>query len=168
MQVSQVAYDRFRLELPAADATWRPLADPECLAETAAWLWDFGPKPLIAVENGPGGIDLVLEAELAELSDEEAAAFRDGGTSALEEVVRRLRTKGVTLQDSLIAGARPLMGQELGLEVARYVFGRPAEFRRRMGDDPQVQQALALARRAKSPADLLARVAAVPPSPSRN
>jgi hypothetical protein len=49
MQVSQVAYDRFRLELPAADATWRPLADPETLAETAAWLWDFGPKPLIAV-----------------------------------------------------------------------------------------------------------------------
>jgi hypothetical protein len=49
MQVSQVAYDRFVLELPAADATWRPLADPEVVAETAAWLWDFGPKPLIAV-----------------------------------------------------------------------------------------------------------------------
>ena len=49
MQVSQVAYDRFRLELPAADATWRPLADPETLAETAAWLWAFGPSPLIAV-----------------------------------------------------------------------------------------------------------------------
>ena len=48
-------------------------------------------KPLIAVENGPGGIDLALEAELAELDDAEAAAFRDGGASALEEVVRRLR-----------------------------------------------------------------------------
>jgi ribosome-binding ATPase len=48
-------------------------------------------KPLLALENGPGGIDLALEAELAELSDEEAAAFRDGGSSALEEVVRRLR-----------------------------------------------------------------------------
>jgi ribosome-binding ATPase YchF (GTP1/OBG family) len=47
-------------------------------------------KPLIAVENGPGGIDLALEAELAELSDEEAAVFRDGGASALQEVVRRL------------------------------------------------------------------------------
>src|SRR5207244_1720655 len=47
-------------------------------------------KPLIAVENGPAGIDLALEAELAELEDEEAAAFRDGGTSALDEVVRRL------------------------------------------------------------------------------
>jgi ribosome-binding ATPase YchF (GTP1/OBG family) len=48
-------------------------------------------KPLIAVENGPGGIDLKLEAELAEMDEEEAAAFRDGGASALEEAVRRLR-----------------------------------------------------------------------------
>jgi ribosome-binding ATPase YchF (GTP1/OBG family) len=48
-------------------------------------------KPVIAVENGPGGVDLALEAELAELPDDEAAAFRDGAVSALEEVVRRLR-----------------------------------------------------------------------------
>ena len=46
-------------------------------------------KPLIAVENGPGGIDCKLEAELAELPDAEAAEFRDG-PSALDEVVRRL------------------------------------------------------------------------------
>jgi ribosome-binding ATPase YchF (GTP1/OBG family) len=46
-------------------------------------------KPLLAVENGPGGIDLKLEAELAELPDEEASAFREGA-SALDEVVRRL------------------------------------------------------------------------------
>jgi ribosome-binding ATPase len=48
-------------------------------------------KPLIALENGPNGVDLALEAELAELPDDEAAAYRDGGASALEEVVRRLR-----------------------------------------------------------------------------
>jgi hypothetical protein len=41
------------------------------------------------IVNGPGGIDLKLEAELAELSDEEAAAFREG-ESALAEVVRAL------------------------------------------------------------------------------
>ncbi len=46
-------------------------------------------KPLIAVENGLRGIDLQLEAELAELPDDEAAAFRDG-PSALDEIVRRL------------------------------------------------------------------------------
>jgi ribosome-binding ATPase YchF (GTP1/OBG family) len=47
-------------------------------------------KPLIAIENGPNGIDLKLEAELAELPEEEAAEFRSGGESALGEVVRRL------------------------------------------------------------------------------
>jgi ribosome-binding ATPase YchF (GTP1/OBG family) len=47
-------------------------------------------KPLLAVENGPSGIDLQLEAELAAMSDEEAAEFREG-PSALDEVVRRLR-----------------------------------------------------------------------------
>jgi hypothetical protein len=49
MQVSQVAYDRFVIELPPADAEWRPLADPETVAETSAWLWQFGPTPLVAV-----------------------------------------------------------------------------------------------------------------------
>jgi hypothetical protein len=48
-------------------------------------------KPLISLENGSNGIDLALEAELADLPEDEAAAFRDGGPSALEEVVRRLR-----------------------------------------------------------------------------
>ena len=47
-------------------------------------------KPLIAIENGPNGIDLKLEAELAELPDDEAAEFRGSGESALGEVVRRL------------------------------------------------------------------------------
>ena len=46
--------------------------------------------PLLAIENGPNGIDCKLEAELAELPEEEAAAFRDG-PSALDEVVRRLQ-----------------------------------------------------------------------------
>lgn len=47
-------------------------------------------KPLIPLVNGPAGIDCKLEAELAELPDDEAAAFRDG-QSALGEVVRRLK-----------------------------------------------------------------------------
>jgi ribosome-binding ATPase YchF (GTP1/OBG family) len=46
-------------------------------------------KPLLEVRNGPGGIDAKLEAELAELPDEEAAEYRDG-PSALGEVTRRL------------------------------------------------------------------------------
>ena len=57
--------------------------------ELPAELEPLTTKPLLEVENGPGGIDLQLEAELAELPDEEAAAFRDG-PSALAEIVRRL------------------------------------------------------------------------------
>ncbi|MEP6908903.1 MAG: DUF933 domain-containing protein [Actinomycetota bacterium] len=38
-------------------------------------------KPLIPLVNGPGGFDLKLEAELAELSPEEASEFRDGPAS---------------------------------------------------------------------------------------
>ena len=46
-------------------------------------------KPVVIVVNGPGGIDLKLEAELSELPEAEAAAYRDG-ESALDEIVRRL------------------------------------------------------------------------------
>jgi ribosome-binding ATPase len=46
-------------------------------------------KPMMEIVNGPSGTDLKLEAELAELSDEEAAAFREG-ESALGAVVRGL------------------------------------------------------------------------------
>ena len=63
----------------------------------ADWTEDLPPeleplttKPLIAIENGSKGIDLKLEAELAELPAEEAAEFRGSGESALGEVVRRL------------------------------------------------------------------------------
>ncbi len=59
-------------------------------------------KPAVVVQDAtgavPGGssaevltIDLQLEAELAELDEEEAAAFRDGGRSALDEVAIRLK-----------------------------------------------------------------------------
>jgi ribosome-binding ATPase len=46
-------------------------------------------RPVVPVVNGPAGIDLKLEAELAELPEEEAAGFREG-PSALDEIVRRL------------------------------------------------------------------------------
>jgi len=48
-------------------------------------------KPVVVVENGPDGIDLALEEELAELDEEEAVAFRDGGRSALDEIAGRLK-----------------------------------------------------------------------------
>src|SRR3989454_175476 len=96
--------------------------------------------------------------------------FKDPGFAVtdemVQEVMRHLRARGVVIADSVAAGARRFVGQELGYEVARYAFGRPVESRRRIADDHQVQEALSLARRAKSPQDLLALAAALPPPPS--
>jgi ribosome-binding ATPase YchF (GTP1/OBG family) len=74
----------------------RVLAHVEAGALLSTWQGELPPgleplttKPLVPVENGPGGIDCKLEAELAELDPLEAAEFREG-ESALAEVVRRL------------------------------------------------------------------------------
>ena len=56
-------------------------------------------KPVVIVVNGSGTgadeqslvIDLALEEELAGLDEEEAAAFREGGRSALDEVAAHLK-----------------------------------------------------------------------------
>ncbi len=79
-----------------AEELERLLAHLDAGASLSDWEGELPPeldpltsKPLLAVENGPGGIDLQLESELAQLPEEEAAAFREGA-SALEEVVRRL------------------------------------------------------------------------------
>jgi ribosome-binding ATPase len=66
----------------------RPLS--EWKGELPLELEPLTTKPLIALENGPGGIDAALEMELAELSPEEAADFRSG-PSALDDVVVRLK-----------------------------------------------------------------------------
>jgi ribosome-binding ATPase len=111
--------EELRKVLAHADAGL-PLSDYP--AELPGELEPLTTKPLIAVENGPGGIDLALEAELAELTDEEAAAFRDGGSSALEEVVRRLRD-ALDLVTFFTAGEKetrawPLRNGETALDAA--------------------------------------------------
>jgi ribosome-binding ATPase YchF (GTP1/OBG family) len=65
----------------------RPLSAWE--GELPSALEPLTTKPVIAVVNGPEGIDCKLEMELAELPEEEAAEFRTG-PSALDEVVRSL------------------------------------------------------------------------------
>ncbi len=59
--------------------------------ELPAGLDPLTTKPLIEIVNGVAGIDCALEMELSELPDEEAAEFREGRRSALEEVVNRLK-----------------------------------------------------------------------------
>jgi ribosome-binding ATPase len=60
--------------------------------ELPAELEPLTAKPLIPIVNGADGVDLALEAELRDLSAEEAAEYRNGGSSTLEEVVRQLAT----------------------------------------------------------------------------
>ena len=85
---------RLRTEASALEALLAQLDAGGALEEYAGQLpGELEPlttKPRVVVENGPNGIDLALELELAELPEEEAADFRDG-PSALEEVARRLR-----------------------------------------------------------------------------
>ena len=83
----------------------------------------------------------------------------------VDEVVRRLRAH-TSLPDSVVNGGRGLIAQELGYEAARYVFGRPAEFRRRVHDDRQIQHGLTFVHRARTPQDLLSLL--VTSGPSRN
>ena len=85
-----------RLKAEAADLQ-RLLAHLDAGRTLAEWEGELPPeleplttKPLLELVNGADGIDLQLEAELAELPPEEAAEFRGSGDSALGEVVRRL------------------------------------------------------------------------------
>jgi carboxyl-terminal processing protease len=72
-----------------------------------------------------------------------------------QQVYQRLRQKGVDLTPEEFGRGARLVDQQLGYEIARYVFGRPAESRRRHGDDRQVQTALDLLRKAGTPKELL-------------
>jgi carboxyl-terminal processing protease len=83
-----------------------------------------------------------------------------------QQVYQRLRAKGIDMTPQVYQGAGGLIDDQLGYEVARYVFGRPAEFRRRVQGDKQMQTALGLLRKAGTPRELLglatANRAAVP------
>ncbi len=54
MQVSQVAYDRFEMQLPSPEPGWEPLTEGCIAREVSTWLWQFGPTPLIAVVEHTG------------------------------------------------------------------------------------------------------------------
>lgn len=84
------------------------------------------------------------------------------------EVVERLRRKGIVLTPDVIGQSGRLLGQNLSYEIARYVFGRPAEFRRRARDDRQMQTAMDLLHKASTPAALLGLANGSGTTPSRN
>ena len=72
-----------------------------------------------------------------------------------QQIYDRLKQKGVKLtRDEFDMGGR-LVDLQLGNEIARYVFGRRAEFRRQAGNDRQLQTALDLLHKADTPKELL-------------
>jgi hypothetical protein len=74
------------------------------------------------------------------------------------EIRRRLASRGVTLADSVVDRASNLLNDEIGYEIARYVFGPEGERRRRIQHDPQIQRAAELVGRTSSPQQLLGMV----------
>ena len=90
-------------------------------------------------------------------------------TSAMQQqVYTRLKAKGVTMPEATFNGAATLVDDQLGYEIARYVFGRPAEFRRRAADDNQLQMALGLLKTSPTPKELLALAAGQAGTQTRN
>jgi carboxyl-terminal processing protease len=72
-----------------------------------------------------------------------------------QQIYDRLREKGVDLAPEEFKQGGRLVDQNLGYEIARYVFGKQAEFRRRARDDRQMQTALELLHKAGTPKELL-------------
>ncbi len=101
--------------------------------------------------------DAMTATALQTKTDKSVSSENFSVTPAMRaEVLRRMRAKGVTMPDSTFSKATALVSDQLGYEVARYVFGRPAEIRRRLRDDKQMQMALSLLQKAQTPKDLLA------------
>ena len=80
------------------------------------------------------------------------------------ELLRRVRSRGVSVDTAAFQRAAPFVDRLLGYEISRYVFGESAEFARRLRDDEQVARAVQLVRGAATPADLLRRVQRAAPA----
>jgi carboxyl-terminal processing protease len=83
------------------------------------------------------------------------------------QLIRDMRKRGIDLPDSIFAGAGQLLDEQLGDEIARYVFSRQAEIGRQLARDRQVREAIALLQRAKSPAELFTLAAQAEQSAGR-
>ena len=82
-----------------------------------------------------------------------------------EEVWQRMKARGIDIERSTFDEAEPLISRVIGFDIARYVFGSEAEFRRRASVDKVLQKALELAHGARTENDLLRKATAQAPSP---
>jgi carboxyl-terminal processing protease len=78
-----------------------------------------------------------------------------------DEVWNRMKARGIDIQRQVYDEAEPLVSRLIAFDVARYVFGSDAEFRRRAEGDKVLQKALLLANGASSEHELLRRATAM-------
>jgi carboxyl-terminal processing protease len=72
-----------------------------------------------------------------------------------DEVWNRMKQRGIDIPRSVFDEGEPLVTRLIGYDIARYVFGSEAEFRRRASVDKALQRALQLAHGSRSESDLL-------------
>jgi carboxyl-terminal processing protease len=77
------------------------------------------------------------------------------------ELLKRMRERGITVDEATYNAASSLIDRVLGYEIARYAFGEQALFMRRLKDDAMMTKARAFARGATSQQQLLDRAADV-------
>jgi hypothetical protein len=80
-----------------------------------------------------------------------------------EDVWQRMKARGVDIPRVAYDEAEPLVSRVIAFDIARYVFGTEAEFRRRAAADKELQRALELARGVKTEHDLLRKAIALAP-----
>jgi carboxyl-terminal processing protease len=83
------------------------------------------------------------------------------------ELIRRFREHGIDMAPAVFANAGEFLDQQFGYELARYVFDRDVEARRRTRNDEQVETALELLDGVTNVTELLSRIE-IPRDPTRN
>jgi carboxyl-terminal processing protease len=77
-----------------------------------------------------------------------------------EEVWNRMKQRGIDIPRTVFDEGEPLVTRLIGYDIARYVFGSEAEFRRRASVDEALQRALQLAHGSPSESELLRKSSA--------
>ena len=92
----------------------------------------------------------------------------DVSPAMLDEVWKRMVARGVVMDRGIYDEYSDVVRQLLGYDIARYVFGPEAEFKRRVANDKAIATALELATGAQSQKVLLQRAAARVERPAAN
>ena len=81
-----------------------------------------------------------------------------------DELWRRMVARGIGMDRATFDAAATLVTRQLTYEIARYSFGPEVEFRRRAADDPVINAALDVARRARTQRELFPNVTTAGPT----